>query len=115
MNFLKRILRSKIDQVKSQYKDWQDPNREVNPVTCEEFSLEGITPALYAGFLAKAKAAGVKFDGDRAEIGGIELDFNYDAVSGIMNITPVKHPFYVGCDQIQNHIQSIVAKAKGAI
>lgn len=111
MKWVKSFIQDKIDQVKN----WQDPNREVNPVLCKEFTVEGVTPALYDNFLSEAKAAGVKFDGDRAEIDGIELDLNYDAVSEIINITPVKHPFYVGCDQIQNHIQNIATKAKGAI
>lgn len=111
MSFFKKLFRSKIEEVK----DWQDPNREVNPVTCKEFTIEGVTPALYVSFLCQAKAAGVEFEGNLAEIDGIKLDFNYDPTIEVIHITPIKHPFYVGCDQIQSHIQKIVDKSKGGI
>ena len=61
----------------------------------------------------KQAAAGAQFDGDKATIDRIELDWQYDATSGIVDITCTKKPFCIGCGAIETKIRELIEKARG--
>ena len=109
MNIFRRFVNGKIEQVE----DWKNPDREENPMPCPEITFEGIDQALHDKLLAEANAGGVKFDGDKATVSGMELDWNYDAESQVLTVTCTKKPFFITCERVQSTIEGLVAKAKG--
>jgi hypothetical protein len=111
VNFFRRFLRDKSDQVK----DWENPDREANPMACPEIELDGINQPLYANLLSEATAAGAKFDGTKATLDGIELDWNYSPEVQILRVSCAKKPFFVTCAEVESHIHDLVNKAKAAI
>jgi hypothetical protein len=115
LNFLKRLLKGKIDETKDQLKDWLDPDRKDLSMPCDPIILTGIDQALYDKLLSEADAAGVKFNGFVASIDGCKLMWAYDPPSGTLHATCVAKPFYVSCNQVTEQIQKIVASAKGGI
>ena len=111
MNFLERLLRGKIDQVK----DWQDPDRESNPMPCPEITIEDVDPILYGRLLTEAAAAGATFNGIKASIQGLEFDWSYDEPTQTLHVTCNKKPFYASCDTVEERIRGLIAKAKEAV
>lgn len=111
MNIFRRFLKGKEDQVK----DWQDPDREENPMACPEISLEQISPELYAKLLTMATAAGAVFIGSKASISNVEFDWNYDPDSQTLHLTATKKPFYITCAEVVSKIQELAEGAKAAL
>ncbi len=111
MNFFKRLVRSKIEQVK----DWQDPNREDNPTACPEITIEQISPEVHAKLLAEATTAGATFEGSFAYIEGLSFDWNYDSTAQVLHVTCLKKPFYAACGEVESKIRELVEKAKVAL
>jgi len=94
---------------------WQDPNYEVDQVSCPEITIEEIPQDLYAKLLAEATAAGAIFEGSFAKIEGLSFDWNYDPSAQVLHITCLKKPFFASCGVVESRIRELVAKAKGAI
>jgi hypothetical protein len=111
MGIFKRFFRSKLDEVK----DWQDPDREEEPMACQEITIEGVDTVLYGRLLSQATAAGAQFDGIRASIESLEFDWNYDAAAQVLHVTCTKKPFYATCSEVESRIRDLAAKAKTAI
>jgi hypothetical protein len=111
VNLFRRFFRGKVDEVK----DWRDPDREENPMACPEIKLDGINQELYANLLSEATAAGAEFDGTKATLDGIELDWNYSPEVQILRVSCTKKPFYVNCGTVESHIRGLVEKAKTGV
>jgi hypothetical protein len=94
---------------------WQDPNYEVDQVSCDEITIEDVDPILYAHLLTEATTAGAKFDGTKASIQGLEFDWTYDEAAQVLHVTCTKKPFYATCSEVESRIKELVTKAKGAI
>ena len=110
-NIIQRYWKRKLDEVK----DWQNPDREENPMPCNEVTVEGIDAGLYSKLLAEANAAGAIFVGEKVYFEGLEFDWTHDAEAQVLHFTCTKKPFFIGCDRIENQIRELVAKARGAI
>jgi hypothetical protein len=115
MNFLKRLLRGKIEQTKEEVKDWADPNREEVPMPCPEITIEGIDGVLYGKLLHQAVQSEATFVGLNVHFQGVSLDWNYDEPSQTLHITCTKKPFYASCELVESKLRELVAKAKGAV
>ena len=114
--FIRRLLRAKIDRTRDQIRDWKDPNREENPMACDEITFDGIDGVLYGKLLHQAIAANAIFDGLTVHFEGVALDWNYDAAAQVLHVTCTKKPFYASCDLVESKLRELVAKAKqGAI
>jgi hypothetical protein len=111
MGFIRRLIRGKVEEVK----DWEDPDREENPMPCPEIEIQGIDRELVGKFISQAISAGAEVDGARVTLHGISLDWDYDEVSQTLHITALKHPFYFSCGEIDTKIRELVAKAKAGI
>jgi len=96
-------------------KEYRDPQGEDNPMACPEITIEGIDAALYAKLLAEATAAGAKFDGSQATLGGLAFDWNYDGEANVLHATCLHHPFFATCGIIEEKIRELVEKSKGAL
>jgi hypothetical protein len=94
---------------------WQDPNYEIEQVSCAEITIESVDQGLYGKLLSEATEAGARFDGARASIQGLEFDWNYDAEAQILHVTCTKKPFYASCGAVESRIRELVAKAKESI
>jgi hypothetical protein len=110
-NIIKRIINAQIDRVK----DWTDPNREENPMSCSEITIDGIDGALYGKLLAEAKAAGAKFDGATVSIDDCVFDWDFDIITSCLHFTCIHKPFIFSCGEVEGKIRSLVEKAKGGI
>lgn len=83
---------------------------------CPEITLEGIYQGLYSKLLSGLAAAGAEFKGDQVTLHGIQLEWTWDQITCVLHITPLKHPFYFSCGEIENKIRELADKAKeGAI
>lgn len=82
---------------------------------CAEITIEQIPLDLYAKLLNEATAAGAKFDGTKATLDGIELDWNYSPEVQILRVSCTKKPFYVNCGTVESHIRGLVEKAKTGV
>jgi hypothetical protein len=111
MNFFRRLIQGKIDDVK----DWRDPDRSENPMACDEVTLTGIDPALYANLLSSAASAGMIFSGAVARFRDFTFDWNYDPPSATLRYTCTKKPFYASCGTVDSHINDLITHAKGGI
>ena len=111
MSFIKRLLRGKIDEIKN----WQDPDREENPMPCPEITIDGIDADLHSKLLGEATAAGAQFEGATVAFDNCIFDWNYDAPSATLHVTCIKKPFYIGCGLIAEKIQELAVKAKGGL
>lgn len=112
MNFIRRLLKAKVESTKDQIRDWNDPDGRKESMPCETITLEGIGVSLHDTLMGQAIAGGVTFDGDHALLHGITLDWQWDPVTENLHITPLQHPWYLTCDEIASKIQKIVANAK---
>lgn len=112
MSFFHRLFKAKVEETKQEIEEWKDPDREENPTVCDEITLEGVDQGLHSKLLSQAFNAGVTFVGTQARLHGIVLDWNWDSVSGTLHITPLSHPFYLSCSEIETKITELVAKAK---
>lgn len=106
MNRIKKFLLTAL---------WQDPNYEVEQVSCPEISIEAIDEKLYGVLLSQATDAGAKFNGLKANISDCEFDWNYDLSSQTLNITCNKKPFFISCGEVESKIRKLVSDAKGGI
>lgn len=111
MNILNRFFKNKLDQVK----DWQDPDREENPMACPEITIEQVDQPLHAKLLVEAMAAGATFQGTYATIEALTFDWNYDPAAQVLHVTCLKKPFYATCNEVESRIRELAAKAKGAL
>ena len=89
-------------------------------MTCPEITIPNIPNDLYAKLLAEANAGGIGFNGsNRAQLHNgpisLEFDWNYDAQAEVLHVTCTRKPFIFTCDQIQERIIDLLAKAKGGI
>lgn len=110
MKWVKSFIQDKIDQ----YHDWQNPDREENPMSCPEVVVDGIDLDLYEKLQAEAIAAGAVFDGSKVTLKGCEFLWAYDGISRI-RYTCTSKPFYFSCKLIQTQIEDLVQKSKEAI
>lgn len=97
---------------------WATEDRDYygeDQMDCPEITIDGIDQALYAKLLVQATDAGARFDGLKASISGIELQWNYDAEAQVLHVTCTKKPFYIGCGVIEHTIRDLADKAKGAL
>lgn len=94
---------------------WQDPNYEVDQMSCPEITIESIDAGLYGRLLGEATTAGAKFEGTKGEIAGCAFDWNYDEAAQTLNVTCTKKPFYASCTEVESRIRELVAKSKGAL
>jgi hypothetical protein len=115
MNFIKRLLRGKIEETKDEIRDWEDPEREANPMACDEITIEEVPQALYEKLLADATAAGAVFVGTKATIEGMAFDWNYDAPTETLHVTCLKKPFYISCAAVEQHLRERLLKAKNVV
>jgi hypothetical protein len=109
---LKSLL---VKEARADIREWQDPQEEENPMSCQEITIEGIGKDFYGQLLAEASAAGGKFEGTKASIGGCEFNWSYDAETQGLHITCIKKPFYASCDTVESKIRELVAKAKESV
>lgn len=91
---------------------WLNSDYTQGQMTCPEMTFSDISPALYKNLLDQASTAGVEFNGSMAHLSGIDFQWRYDGPSQTLSITTVKKPFYVSCDQIRDHLASLISKAK---
>jgi hypothetical protein len=115
MNFIRRLLKAKLESTKDQIRDWNDPDREENPMPCPEITIEDFDKVLYHKLLSEALTVGAIFSGTSVTLDGLHFDWNYDAEALVLHITCLKKPFFLGCEQIENQIRQLAAKAKGAV
>jgi hypothetical protein len=107
VKWVKSFIQDKFDQ----YHDWKNPDREANPMSCDEVIVDGVNPALYEKLLAQATAAGAVFDGSIVIFKGCRFIWSYDKVSSF-RYTCKEKPFYFTCDLIDKEIAGLVEKAK---
>jgi hypothetical protein len=112
VNFLKRLFRTKLESTKDQIRDWNDPDGRKESMPCETITLEGVDTPLHDKLMMQAVAGGVAFHGNRATLHGVTLEWLWDEESGNLHITPLEHPWYFSCSEIESKIQQIVANAK---
>lgn len=110
VKWLKIFVQGKIDQ----YRDWQNPDREANPMECPEVVVDGVDPVLYEKLLAEATAAGAVFEGDEVTFKGCRFLWAYDG-SQSFRYTCKGKPFYFTCGLIDAEISKLVTQAKGGI
>lgn len=115
MNFIRRLLKAKVESTKDQFRTWQDPDHEEVPTVCDKIELEGIDPALYGKLLHQAIAADAEFIGLTVYFQGVRLAWNYDEPSQTLHITCTKKPFYASCELVEKHIRELVAKAQESV
>ena len=111
MKWLKVFVQGKIDQ----YKDWKDPDREANQMSCPEITVPEIGNDLYEKLLAEANAAGAQFSGTEATLKNCTFDWAYDPEVLVLHVTCTAKPFYFSCGMIENEIRSLIQKAKEGI
>ena len=89
---------------------YHDPGND--PMSCPAITVPSVDQALYDKLLAQATAAGVKFDGTKASIDGIELEWKYDAAAQVLTVTCLKKPFYMSCGEIQSKVAELIHEAQ---
>jgi hypothetical protein len=110
VKWVKSFIQGKLDQIK----DWEDPNREQNPMPSPEITVNGVDPVLYEKLLAELTAAGAVFDGSKVTFKGVEFQWAYDGISAVRYII-LKKPFYFTEKLIQSQIEDSVEKAKVSV
>jgi hypothetical protein len=92
---------------------YHDPGND--PMSCPAITTPNVDQALYDKLLAQATAAGVKFDGTKASIDGVQLDWNYDAAAQALTVTCLEKPWYMSCGEIQKVIAELIHKAQTGV
>lgn len=89
---------------------YDDPGND--PMSCPAITFPAIDQTFYRKLYDQAVAAGVKFDGQQAEINGIVLDWNYDVQTQTLSVTCLKKPFFISCADVDNRVADLIQKAK---
>ena len=103
------------DFLVKQYRDWQDPDREENPTSCPEISIEQVPEALHDKLMSEAAAAGAIFLGTSVSFDHCWFEWNYDGPSETLHITCTKKPFFIDCETVEQRIRDLVKSAKDVV
>lgn len=78
-------------------------------MSCSTFTYENISPDRFAELTAKAAESGLQLLGPSGEatIDHCTLRYTYDGTS--LFITCTGKPFYVSCDTIKEHLDSLIS------
>lgn len=112
VNFFKRLIQGKIDEVK----EWNDPDGERMSSPCPTIDFDGISQELHDKLLSEATAAGAVFSGETVNFDHCQFTWSYDAPSQALHITCVKYPsFFVDCAKIEQKIRELVKGAQDVV
>lgn len=109
---IKRLFKAKVEATKQQIDDWNDPDEENKSMPCNEILIPGIDKPLHDRLMTMAVSNGATFEGDKAMLHGVALNWTWDEPSGNLHVTPLAHPWYFTCEEIQAKIEQIVDNAK---